>query len=125
MSFYKQRVFGKTKNISNTQLIDLFKTNTLDYIKIILLFGSRASKTNHFRSDYDFAILTVDDVISPWGNISKAWNDIGDILNLPDCDMDIVDLKDADDLVLNSIQENYFLLKGDNDELQRLFNKNN
>ena len=41
MSFYKQRVFGKTKEIS------------------------------------------------PQGNISKAWNDIGDIQDLSDCDMDI------------------------------------
>ena len=124
MSFYKNRVLGKTKNISNEQLKHLFDDNTFDYVKLIVLFGSRASCTNHSKSDYDFAVLTIDNLVCTWGNIAKVWNDIGDLLNLPEYDYDIVDLKDADDLILQSIRENYILLKGDKSELLRLFNKN-
>jgi len=117
----KKRIFGKTKELAPLQLIELLKNKKLSYIKLILLFGSRAENKHHCQSDYDFAIFAEEDVKYPWGVIAQVWNDMGDILDLPDYDYDIVDLKYANSCIVGSIKENYILLKGDEDELQRLF----
>jgi predicted nucleotidyltransferase len=112
MSFlYNKRVFGKTKNISHDKLKSLFANEKLNYIKLILLFGSRVNQNHHLRSDYDFAVLVDDEFKSDWGEISSVWNDICDIVDLRNCDIGII----------NSIKENYIILKGDDSELQRLF----
>lgn len=120
MPLYNHRLFSKTKEISYSELIEKFNKKELEYITIALLFGSRSNGTNHIKSDYDFAILT-DDTDQPWGSISKAWNDIGDILDLPEYDYDIVDLKEANSAIIESVKDSYILLKGDKHELQRLF----
>lgn len=118
---YKNRYYGKVKELSTEQLMSVLQDKKLDYLKIILLFGSRATGKIHPKSDYDFGVVTHDGIVNPWGVLSQVWNDIGDLLNLPECDYDIVDLKNIDKNIINSIQEKYILLKGDNDELQRLF----
>lgn len=117
------RLFSKTKIITEDELINKLNDTKLHYIDIILLFGSRANGTYHIKSDYDFAVLTNDNIDSIWGNISEVWNDIGDILDLPEYDYDIVDLNNANKNIINSIKNNYILLKGDKNELQRLFDK--
>jgi len=121
MSIYNKRLFSKTKIISETELKEKFNYEEFEYLSIVLLFGSRANGTHNIKSDYDFAFFTNNNVNIPWGIKSKVWNDIGDILNLPDYDYDIVDLNDASKNITNSIKENYILLKGDENELQRLF----
>jgi predicted nucleotidyltransferase len=122
MSFlYNKRVFGKTKNISHDNLKVLFSNEKLNYIKLVLLFGSRVSQDYHLQSDYDFAVLVDDGFKNDWGEMSSVWNDICDVLNLADCDIDIVDLKNCNSGIINSIKENYIILKGDDSELQRLF----
>ena len=121
MSFYKNRYFFKTKNISIDELKNIFSNSKIDYIDLILLFGSRVDKIYHSKSDYDFAVCTSETLDEPWGNMSKVWNDIGDLLGLNDCDYDVVDLTNANNNIINSIKEKYILLKGDENELQRLF----
>lgn len=118
---YKKRVYGKTKQITVDELSK--KINSLEYIKIALLFGSRSRGDFTIQSDYDFAILTNKSYNTPWGNISQVWNDIGDILDLAEYDYDIVDLANANRAIIDSIKESYILLKGDEIELQRLFDK--
>jgi predicted nucleotidyltransferase len=110
----------RVKNLSIKTIIDKFQE--LDYIKIALLFGSRANGKKHIYSDYDFAILT-EDGDSIWGDTAQAWSDIADILYLRDNEFDIVDLKVAKGTILDSIKEQYILLKGDESELQRLLAK--
>jgi len=110
----------RVKNLTIDSLIDAF--NNIDYIKIALLFGSRAKEDIHIYSDYDFAILT-ESGNNIWGDMAQAWSDIADILNLRDSDFDIVDLKLAKGAIIESIKEKYILLKGDEGELQRLLNK--
>lgn len=125
MSFYKNRYFFKTKDISISQLKIILASDKIDYIDLILLFGSRVDGTHHSKSDYDFAVYFSNKLDEPWGDISKVWNDIGDLLGLNDCDYDIIDLSNANKNILNSIKEQYILIKGDDNELQRLFNSYN
>ena len=121
-----KRVFSRIKDINIQELINFFSDRRLNYIKIAILFGSRAKKTHHIQSDYDFAVVfNFDSEINniAWGYMSKAWNDIGDVLNLHESDYDVIDFKKADELITKSIKESYCILKGDNDDIQRLLNK--
>ena len=72
---YKNRTYGKTKNISVKELKELFQNQKLTYLSVVLLFGSRACGTSTRQSDYDFAILgeTKD---APFGIQAKSWMDI-------------------------------------------------
>ncbi len=61
------------------------------------------------------------------GVISQAWIDIGDILNIADYDYDIVDLTVwdmRDRFILDNIKEAFIILKGEESELYKIFNKN-
>lgn len=121
MSFYKNRVYFKTKKYTLLELKELFENKKLDYLQLVLLFGSRATD----KSDYDFAIYTSKDLNNSWGNMAQIWNDFGDILNLHECDYDLIDLGDTTQSMIKSIKENYIILKGDENGLQRLFNNYN
>jgi predicted nucleotidyltransferase len=91
-------------------------------IKLALLFGSRATDEFSPKSDYDIAVLTERDIDAPWGVSAKLWSDLPQALDLPEWDLDIIDLKDTSKAMLNSIEKSYILLKGDESELQRVFN---
>ena len=97
----------------------------MNYIKLVLLFGSRSKNEQNVKSDYDFAIIFDKNRTYKWGAISKAWSDIGKILGLADYDYDVVDLANADKLLINSIMESYVILKGDEDELSKIFREYN
>lgn len=118
---FKHRIYGKPKALTIEALIDKFSNKKLDYIKLALLFGSRASNTHTSKSDYDIAIITDTLPDEAWGTISRAWNDIGEELELPEYDYDIVDLHNANKTMLDSIEENYIVLKGDESEFPGLF----
>ncbi len=122
MIHYKKRLYGTTKNISIDTLKKLFKKEELSYIKLALLFGSRATDEFSPKSDYDIAVLTERDIDTPWGVSAKLWSDLPQALDLPEWDLDIIDLKDTSKAMLNSIEKSYILLKGDESELQRVFN---
>ncbi len=120
----KNRLYGKTKDIDQDTLKKLFHDKRLDFIQIALLFGSRTRESYHSRSDYDFALL-MDESNEPWGVKSKAYIEIGDVLGLDDCDFDIVDLKNANPTIKESIKESYILLKGDSNEVCKILGKDN
>lgn len=120
----KNRLYGSTKNIPLDSLVKIFQDEKLSYIKLAILFGSRANNSQTVQSDYDFAILADNSQDYRWGALSKAYNDIGDILNLKEYDYDIVDMENANDLIKQSIRMNYIILKGEEDELQRVFTSN-
>ncbi len=121
--FFKNRYYGSTKNISIDNLKLLFQDKKLSYVKLAVLFGSRANDKQNSQSDYDIAILAEESIVYDWGILSKAYNDIGEILNLAEYDYDIVDLRKANNLIKNSIKQNYKILKGDDSELQRILAK--
>ena len=119
--FIKNRTYGSTKHIDIDTLKKKFQDKKLSYIRLAVLFGSRANGTQNPQSDYDIAILADSKLKYDWGALSKAYNDIGDVLNIAEYDYDIVNLENADSLIKNSIRENYQILKGDDDEFQRIF----
>lgn len=125
MSFYKNRLYFKTKKYTHEELEKIFLDSKFDYIEIVLLFGSRATGKFHDKSDYDFAVYTSCKLDDSWGNMAKIWNDFGDILDLHECDYDLIDLSDTTPNMIKSIKESYIILKGDGDGLQRLFDSYN
>ena len=116
---YKERVYGKTKNISIKDLINLFQDKKFNYLSVILLFGSRAKGTASRQSDYDFAIAG-DSKNTPFGLQAKSWMDISITMDVSEYDIDVVDLSRADALMKSSIAEQYIILKGDKNEISRL-----
>lgn len=125
MSFYKNRFYFKTKNYSYLSLKEIFSNELFSYLAVVVLFGSRIDGTYNEKSDYDFAVYTSKDITNPWGELAHIWNDFSKILDLHECDYDIINLKDASVNIKNSIKEGYVLLKGTEDELQRLLSSNN
>ena len=123
MNTYNKRIYGQTKNISTEELKSKFNSSKLSYIKLAILFGSRVNGDNHSKSDYDFAVLS-DNIDSTWGIEAKYWDDISSELDIFDYDLDIINLQKAQKNILNSIKENYIILKGEDSELQRLFDTN-
>ena len=117
----KKRLFGKTPEVSNEKLRGVFAK--LDYVIIALLFGSRVSGRVGPQSDYDFAVLINELPEENWGMESRLRKDIALSTSLKDCDFDIVDLKEIDKLILDSIQKGYVILKGSENEIQGLFSK--
>jgi len=117
-----RRVYGKVKELPIETLRQAF--SRLPYVKLALLFGSRASTNGsqvHGQSDYDFAVLMDKSQGCDWGNLAKIRIDLGTLLSLPDEDFDVVDLRIAIPTLLNSIQSQYVVLKGDVDEFCCLF----
>jgi len=124
MIHYKKRLYGTTKNLSIEELKKLFSKKELSYIKLALLFGSRATNSFNSKSDYDIAVLTEANINTPWGIEAKLWSDLPQVLDLAEYDLDIINLENASDAMIKSIQKGYIILKGEESELQRVFNRN-
>jgi len=115
----ENRVYGKVKEVDIDTLRRCFKK--IDFIKVALLFGSRARGDYKSKCDYDFAILVEGNF--EWGIVSKAYVEISNKTEIDMEDMDIVDLKRAGSLIIDSIKEKYIVLKGKDDEVCRLLRK--
>ena len=115
----KNRIYGKTKNFSVEDLKVLFRNEKLDYLSVVLLFGSRADGTATRQSDYDFAVAG-DSKDAPFGIQAKSWIDISMLMDVSEYDIDVVDLTCADKLLKSSIAEQYIILKGEPNEVSRL-----
>lgn len=116
----KNRFYGTTKLISLDELKSIFDSEIFKYLKVVLLFGSRASGEFHPRSDYDFAVVFDEDDSEVWGVLSKVWVDVGRELKLKEIDYDIIDITTASPEMLQSINKEYIILKGDKDDISRL-----
>jgi predicted nucleotidyltransferase len=80
----------------------------IPYLKLLILFGSRARGNYSAASDWDFALLFNEDLrnqYEPGGgwNCFRSWVVLQQILGLGDDEMDWVDLKDASDLLAHAI----------------------
>jgi uncharacterized protein len=77
------------------------------YLKLLVLFGSRARGDNLPSSDWDFALLFDEDLrkqCEPRGlDCFRSWVVLQQILDLGDDEMDWVDLKDASELLAHAI----------------------
>lgn len=117
----KHRVYGKTKILNTEELKKIFSSELFDYVKVVLLFGSRAVGNFHDRSDYDFAVLADETKDDSWGVISKVWADVGSALHLEEIDYDVIDLTTATPQMKSSICKGYEILKGNSDDISRIF----
>ncbi len=78
------------------------------YLKLLVLFGSRARGDNQESSDWDFAMLFDEDLrqkheSSDGCNSYQSWTILQDLLDLGDDEIDWVDLKHASELLANAI----------------------
>ncbi len=116
-----KRTYGKVRDISPEALKKAFAA--IDWIEVAVLFGSRASAVKalvNSRSDYDFAVSMNKNAPAAWGHLARARLEIGQVLQLADCDFDLVDLQIAPAGIKESIKEGYLLLKGSENELRSL-----
>jgi predicted nucleotidyltransferase len=90
------------------------------YVKLAILFGSRASGRAEPQSDYDFAVAFAPTFADPWGGVAVLRSECNALLKLADEDFDVVDLSRADAAVLSGIRAGHVVLKGDADEIRRL-----
>ena len=116
-----RRIYGLVRPLSCRVLQQAF--TQLPYVKIALLFGSRAGREFSAQSDYDFAVLMDKSESCPWGHLALVRTELGALLKLPDEDFDLVDLEIATPEILESIEAQYQILKGDIHAVRSLFAK--
>lgn len=80
----------------------------IPYLKLLILFGSRARGDNSVFSDWDFALLFDENLrqryeLEDGWNRLRSWVVLQQVLGLGDDEMDWVDLKDASELLAHSI----------------------
>jgi len=116
-----RRIYGRAKKLSMDSLRQAFAQ--LPYVKIALLFGSRAGENSAVReqSDYDFAVLMDKSQPCSWGHIARLRIELGECLALPDEDFDLVDLDMVTPELMESIEKQYRILKGDSHAVRSLF----
>ncbi|PSB20198.1 nucleotidyltransferase domain-containing protein [Phormidesmis priestleyi ULC007] len=78
------------------------------YLKLLVLFGSRARGDHFPSSDWDFALLFDEELrqqYEPGGgwNCYRSWSVLQQLLDLGDDEMDWIDLKNASDLLAHTI----------------------
>jgi len=116
----KHRIYGKTKILEKEELKKIFNSEPFNYVKIVLLFGSRAVGNFHTRSDYDFAVFADETADDGWGVLSKIWVDVGSTLHLEEIDYDVIDLARFTPQMKRSICKGYEILKGNRDDISRI-----
>jgi uncharacterized protein (DUF433 family)/predicted nucleotidyltransferase len=77
------------------------------YIKLLLLFGSRARGDHNEKSDWDFAFLCDEELRKQhekggW-DAYRMWGILQDVYHLGDDQIDVVDLKKCSDILAHSI----------------------
>ena len=81
----------------------------IPYLRLLILFGSRARGDNASDSDWDFAFLCDEDGRSHYEQ--GGWDRfrisslLGQVLELPNDAIDFVDLKDCPDLLVHQISQ--------------------
>ncbi len=116
------RVIGRTNQLSLEEVIKIF--NDLKKVKAAVLFGSRAGNRVSPRSDYDIAVW----MDCPVGGLEDPfytlYADLPVLMNIQECDLDLVDLRKADAFLKRSIKDSYKIIKGNKDEISRILAEN-
>ncbi len=88
------------------------------YLKLLVLFGSRARGDNRPSSDWDFALLFDEELrqeyeVGGGWNCYRSWTILQKLLDLGDDEMDWIDLKNASELLAHSIARDSFVIYQD------------
>ena len=86
----------------------------IPFLKLLILFGSRATGQNHEDSDYDFALICDPEIYQDWKKKGKSWfslySTFENIFKLPNEAVDIVDLDRCSVILAHEIANNGKLL---------------
>ncbi len=98
----------KPKSIDNVKAKIPELLEQVPYLKLLVLFGSRARGDNQESSDWDFAMLFDEELrkqYEPGGGWDsyRSWMILQNLLDLGDDEIDWVDLKQASELLANAI----------------------
>lgn len=104
----EQNVFKQPRSIADIQLAIPQILEQVPYLKLLVLFGSRARGDHFPSSDWDFALLFDEELRQQYEpgkgwNCYRSWIALQKIFGLGDDEMDWVDLKDASDLLAHAI----------------------
>ncbi len=96
------------------------------YLKLLILFGSRARGEHFPSSDWDFAVLFDEELrqqYEPGGgwNCYRSWIVIQQVLGLGDDEIDWVDLKSASELLAHAIARDGVVIYESEPELFETF----
>lgn len=96
------------ESIDDVKLVIPQILEQVPYLKLLILFGSRARGDHSPSSDWDFALLFDENLrqqYEPGGgwNCFRSWGVLQQVLGLGDDEIDWVDLKDASDLLAHAI----------------------
>lgn len=85
------------------------------YLKLLVLFGSRARGDHQLSSDWDFAMLFDEELrqqyeVGGGWNCYRSWMIIQNLLDLGDDEIDWVDMKDASELLAHQISKDGVVL---------------
>jgi uncharacterized protein len=85
------------------------------YLKLLVLFGSRARGDHQSLSDWDFAMLFDEDLrqqyeVGGGWNCYRSWTILQKLLDLGDDEIDWVELKDASEMLAHSISRDGIVL---------------
>jgi uncharacterized protein len=85
------------------------------YLKLLVLFGSRARGDNQPSSDWDFALLFDEELrqqyeVGGGWNCYRSWTILQKLLDLGDDEMDWIDLKNASAITAHCIAQDGLVL---------------
>jgi predicted nucleotidyltransferase len=94
-------------SLDDLRLIAPLVVEQVPYLKLLILFGSRAKKTHSDDSDWDFAVLYDETLRAEhekggWDWL-KIWNVLEDIFDLPEGKVDCVILNECSNILAHSI----------------------
>ncbi len=79
----------------------------IPFLKLLILFGSRATGQNNEDSDYDFALICDQEIYQDWKKKGKSWFSLysifENIFELPNEAIDIVDLNRCSEILAHVI----------------------
>lgn len=82
----------------------------IPFLKLLILFGSRATGQNHEDSDYDFALICDRQIYQDWKKKGKSWFSLysifENVFDLPNETVDIVDLDRCSPILAHEIANN-------------------
>jgi hypothetical protein len=96
------------QSIADIQLAIPQIVEQVPYLKLLILFGSRARGDHFPSSDWDFALLFDEELRQQYEpgkgwNCYRSWGVLQNTLGLGDDEMDWIDLKDASELLAHAI----------------------
>ena len=105
----------KIQSLTDLKVLSLKIGEKIPYLKMLVLFGSRARGDNHAKSDWDFAALYDEEIQkerikdNPW-----AWFEVprllGETFGIPDNQIDVVELNKTSLLIAHFVARDGKLL---------------